>query len=333
LAQWLTSPNNPLTPRVIVNRVWAHLFGHGIVSTVDNFGFMGDRPSNPELLDHLTSEFIRNDWSIKKLIRTIVLTHAYRLGPDAPANYLDVDPANRLVWRHSPRRLDAEEIRDAMLASSGRLELKPPCGSPVRQLKMIEILDNGPEARSMTQAADRSVYRSVYLPLLRGITPRTLEAFDPVNQTLVTGQRESTTVPTQALYLLNSNFVRQQSLFLAGRLLAESDRSSAARIRQLYQLILNRPPNQQEIARATRFLSSYSESYAAVSARPSKLAKPVLKKPAAVKQAPDLANADDVEHAGQAIEEQTVKPKTRQEAAWMSLVQALYGSAEFRFVR
>ena len=124
---------------MIVNRVWHHLFGRGIVSTVDNFGVNGDRPSHPELLDHLASEFISNGWSVKRLVRTIVLSRAYRLGSEASPEYREVDPANRLVWRHSPRRLDAEEIRDAMLASAGRLESKPPAGSPAKDLAMVEM--------------------------------------------------------------------------------------------------------------------------------------------------------------------------------------------------
>ena len=205
LAGWLTSSRNPLTPRVIVNRVWYHLFGRGIVSTVDNFGTTGDQPSNPELLDHLATRFIRDGWSIKRLVRAIVLSRAYRLGSKATPKHLAADPANALVWRHSPRRLDAAELRDAMLAAAGSLSTASGTGSsPTQELKMVEIRDNGPEARAILEKADASTERSVYLPLLRGITPRPLEAFDPVDQTLVTGQRQVTTVPGQALYLLNS---------------------------------------------------------------------------------------------------------------------------------
>src|SRR5262249_7525825 len=115
LAQWLTSPRNPLTPRVMVNRVWRYLFGQGLVLSVDNFGVTGDAPSHPELLDYLAARFIEEGWSVKKLVRAIVLSRAYQLAAEAPAAHLAADPANRLVWRHSPRRLSAEEIRDAML--------------------------------------------------------------------------------------------------------------------------------------------------------------------------------------------------------------------------
>src|SRR5262249_37192531 len=139
LARWLSSPKNPLTPRVIVNRVWGRLFGQGIVTTVDNFGFTGAPPSHPELLDHLASNFIRDGWSVKNLVRALVLSRAYQLSTDAPASHRALDPANRLVWRHSPRRLDAEELRDAMLSSSGVLKLQRVPGSPARELKMVEM--------------------------------------------------------------------------------------------------------------------------------------------------------------------------------------------------
>jgi hypothetical protein len=139
LAQWLTSPSNPLASRVIVNRVWHHLFGQGIVTTVDNFGVKGAQPSHPELLDYLSNQFIREGWSVKKLVRSIILTRAYQLSSVASATHQKVDPSNRLIWRHTPRRLDAEEIRDSMLAVTGRLELTVPDASAVKTLRMVEI--------------------------------------------------------------------------------------------------------------------------------------------------------------------------------------------------
>jgi len=346
LARWLTSPNNPLTPRVAVNRVWLHLFGEGIVSTADNFGFTGDKPSHPELLDYLSRRFIQDGWSVKRLVRRIVLTRTYQLSSTAPQSYKELDPANQLLWRHSPRRLEAEEIRDAMLASAGRLQLKPPTRSPVSELKMIEIQDNGPEARKITEEADVSVYRSVYLPLLRGVTPRSLEAFDPVTQTLVTGQRDATTVPTQALFLLNSTFVRRQSLALADSLLDDSHRSakgasdtapllheslktSKERIRQAYRLTLGRVPSEQELARADTFLSRYEKAYRALPPP----AVPAKSVDAKGKATTPSADTDDVQHAGLAASEEIVQAKSPAEAALMSFTQSLYASAEFRFVR
>ncbi|MDB6075742.1 MAG: Planctomycete cytochrome, partial [Verrucomicrobiaceae bacterium] len=261
LAQWLTSPQNPLTPRVMANRIWQHLFGQGLVSTVDNFGINGDKPSHAELLDYLAGEFVRNQWSVKKLVRSLVLTRSYQLGSDVPAASKEHDPANHLVWRHSPRRLDAEEIRDAMLASAGRLETSPMEGSPAKELKMIEMRDNGAEAHTIHEKADASVARSVYLPLLRGVVPKALEPFDPVLQSLVTGQRDSTTVPSQALYLLNSTFVRQQSLAIADEVAKKHERPDAEWARQLYLRILGRAPSQREIHRTATFLRDYEAGY------------------------------------------------------------------------
>ena len=217
LADWLVAPKNPLTPRVFVNRVWQHLFGTGIVDTADNFGVTGGSPSHPELLDHLAGRFVADGWSLKRLVRALVLTRAYRLGSEATPAHLAADPANRLVWRHAPRRLTAEEFRDAALAAAGALDLSRPDESPAKALKMIEMRDNGPEAKAVHEAANASARRGVYLPLLRGLTPQSLEAFDPVDQTLVSGRRDATTVPAQALFLLNSAFVHKQALALATR--------------------------------------------------------------------------------------------------------------------
>jgi hypothetical protein len=321
LAQWLTHPRNPLTPRVAVNRVWQHLFGQGIVSTVDNFGVNGVTPSHAELLDYLAAQFVRDGWSTKKLVRTLVLSRAYRLGSDAPARYLELDPANRLVWRHSPRRLQAEELRDAMLASAGRLDLSVPEGSAAMHMKMIELRDDGPEALAIHQAADQSKKRSVYLPLLRGLTPRALEAFDPVTQTLVTGQRDATTVPGQALFLLNSAFVRRQSLALAEHLLEEKGWADAGRIRKAYRSTLSRAPSEAEVARAEKFVSAYGSAYRPASAVAAKIS------------ATDLPTDQDDERGSTVVPDESVQARDANTAAWMALIQALYASAEFRFVR
>ena len=322
LAQWLTHPANPLTARVAVNRTWQHLFGDGLVTTVDNFGVNGTTPSHPELLDYLSAQFVREGWSVKKLVRTLVLSRAYRLGTEAPAPYREIDPANRLVWRHSPRRLQAEEIRDAMLATSGQLDLSAPNGSAAMNLKMVEMRDDGPEAFGIHQAADQSVKRSVYLPLLRGLTPRSLEAFDPVTQTLVTGQRDATTVPGQALFLLNSSFVRRQSLALAGTLLEEKGWADTGRIRKAYRLILGRAPSEAETGRAQKFIAAYEPAY-----------RPAARAIATKVTAADLPADQDDERGSVIVPQDNVEPPDARTAAWMALVQSLYASAEFRFVR
>jgi cytochrome c553 len=260
LAQWLTSAKNPLTPRVIVNRAWKHLFGQGIVASVDNFGVTGEKPSHPELLDHLATRFINDGWSVKKLVRTLVLTHAYQLSADGVAENQKIDPANRLVWRHSPRRLDAEEIRDAMLAVAGNLDRARPNGSAAMEMKVIELTNVSPEAKRIEKACEGSMQRSIYLPLLRTLTPRALEVFDFAEQGLVTGSRDSTTVPTQALYLLNDPFVRQQAQALALCVHEPKDLDDAARITLAYRLALSRPATAKEIERARVYLAEYQRA-------------------------------------------------------------------------
>lgn len=343
LAQWITDPANPLTTRVYVNRIWQHLFGTGIVGTVDNFGSMGDQPSNPQLLDYLAQEFIRNGWSTKKLVREIVLTRAYRLGADIPSGYREIDPADRLIWRHAPRRLEAEEIRDSILASSGQLDLNHPSGSPDMNLRMIEMRDDGPVVASILDAADRSRYRSIYLPQLRGEVPRPLAAFDPVTQAFVTGQRDETTVPTQALFMLNSPFVHEESLTFADALLAAKHHSDSERIRTAYQRVLARDPSPQDLSRAKAFLARYSDTWlkkcpqsstsprphvVTVSAQTGDITAGIIREDNLEQDDPDAVTKPTTEKA-QAI----ILPDDARQAAWTALVQSLYGSAEFQFVR
>jgi len=327
MAQWLTNPANPLTSRVIVNRVWQHLFGDGLVITADNFGITGDVPSNPELLDYLAAHFVQDSWSVKHLVRTLALSRTYRLGTDAPAAYCEADPSNRLLWRHSPRRLDAEELRDSMLASSDRLQLGAPPPSIAKELKMIEMRDNGAQSSAIQEFANASRARSVYLPLLRGVTPAALAAFDPVTQTLVTGHRETTTVATQALFLLNSTFVRQQSLDLAEHLLSQRRISDDARVAQAYRLTLGRNPNPAEVERARKFIAVYADS------SPQARRAPVAAKPATAASLKFSLEGDDMDRKEYVPVEPEVQAGDPKSAAWMAFVQALYASAEFRFVR
>ena len=201
LANWLASEENPQTARVMVNRMWRWLFGRGIVATVDNFGAMGEKPTHPELLDHLAIRFVENGWSIKKMVREIVLSRTYQLASqNAPQNFA-ADPDNTLFWRMNTRSLDAESLRDAMLAVSGKLDLYPPEGSPV-----CRTADQGRQGLIQTLMATQQPtnYRSVYLPIVRDVLPESLALFDFANPALVTGDRETTNVPSQSLYLLNN---------------------------------------------------------------------------------------------------------------------------------
>jgi hypothetical protein len=290
---------------------------------------MGDKPSQPELLDHMASRFMRDGWSIKHLVRTLVLTRAYQLSSAADANAKSADPSNRLIWRHTSRRLDAEEMRDAMLAVAGNLNMQRPAGSAAQTLKMIEMRDNGPEAGAMHDRSDRSLCRSVYLPLVRGVTPRALEAFDPVDQTLVSGNRDATTVPAQALYLLNSPFVRRQALTLAERILKAKDGNDAARVAALYRLVLGRAPMAKESDRVLAFLAEYESTFRALPT-PAPLAKAKPTGPAKPAEVP--ANPDEVDQTGEPITEDVIRPKDAKTAAWLALAQALLGSVEFRYL-
>ena len=225
LAQWLTHPDHPQTSRVMVNRLWRHLFGAGLVATTDNFGAEGERPSHPELLDHLALRFIELDWSVKAMVRELVLSRAYRQASHWREQAFLTDPDNRLLWRASKRRLDAEAIRDAMLWVAGELDPEPPRGSLVADLgeRSVSIIGF---ARGVSPDLDGSLHRSVYLPVMRDRLPDVLDLFDFAEPSYVTGDRDTTNVPLQALYLLNSDFVMQRADALAARVLDAIDGGS-----------------------------------------------------------------------------------------------------------
>jgi hypothetical protein len=250
LAAWIASPDNPLTARVMVNRVWLHLFGRGLVPTPDNFGNAGLPPSHPELLDHLAASFVAEGWSVKKLIRSIVLSRAYQLSARHDARNYEIDPDNELVWRMSKRRVDAEVLRDSILAVSGQLETAPPEGSPVA-LAGDGYTRGGFGGRFGGGPPDaRSKHRSVYLPVVRDQPLESLSLFDFADPNMVIAQRATTSVPAQGLYLLNNPFVMRQADAAADRLLKEGADDNE-RIRIAYLRFLGRPPSERE-ARATR---------------------------------------------------------------------------------
>ena len=232
LAEWVTSPSNPLTARVYVNRVWHHLFGRGIASTTDNLGEMGQRPSHPELLDHLASQFISNGWSTKKLIREIMLSSTYKMSSTPTKAVRKADPDNKLFSRQNRRRLEVEAIRDAILLTSGKLDLRN----------------------------DRDNRRSLYEKLDRNKIPEMFDVFDFPNPNLVSGVRNTSTVPTQALYLLNNAFVMNESKSAAGRLLADKSLSINQRLTHAYRTTLGRDPSMTEKALALEYLGQHSKA-------------------------------------------------------------------------
>ena len=256
LAHWIASKDNPLTARVLVNRVWQHLFGQAVVPSSDNFGALGDEPTHPELLDALALQFMNEDkWSVKKLIRSIVLSRVYRLSSEHNAENYAIDPSNRFLWRMERRRLDAEEIRDAMLAASGELNLERPEGSPILELPNAQIKGG----RGLQDVKKPTKVRSVYLTVLRGNVPEMLQVFDAADPSLIMGKRDVTTVATQALFLMNNAFVMKQSEQLARRALAQKG-GPAAQVDIAYRLALGRLATDRERSDITHYLADYRKS-------------------------------------------------------------------------
>jgi hypothetical protein len=252
LADWIADPRHPLTARVYVNRVWAHLLGEGLVRTVDNFGRLGDPPSHPELLDRLALDFMAQGWSTKSLVRQIVLSRVYRQQARHREEAFLRDPENRLLWRAHRKRLPAEAIRDTLLLASEGLETA--CGgSPVEGLGTL-VTDNSAAAQGYQ--AGESSRRSVYLPIIRNELPTMLSAFDFADPDFVTGRRSETNVPAQALVLLNSPFVRNVARQTAERLAREASGDDAGRVVWLYEAILSRHPAPAEVDRGVRFVES-----------------------------------------------------------------------------
>jgi hypothetical protein len=270
LAHWLTDPGNVVTPRVLANRVWQHLFGAGIVQTVDYFGIHGDQPSHPELLDYLAIRF-RDDaqWSLKTLVREIVLSNTYRMSSAHNDRAASVDPNNRWLWRMNRRRLTAESIRDGMLAISGSLDtgrggdaLGLEIPGNVGGIGDTVNLPTYSRAHIPPHVAQR---RAVYLPMLRSPPDGPLEilsVFDFPHPSEITGQRPERTVATQALFLLNSDFVLQQAKQTANPALKAAGDAKTAIVQSLYLRALNRPAEPQEVQDAVAFV----EEFKAVSA-------------------------------------------------------------------
>ncbi|MBX7207955.1 MAG: DUF1549 and DUF1553 domain-containing protein [Verrucomicrobiaceae bacterium] len=251
LAECIASKDNPLTARVMVNRVWAHLFGRGIVATPDDFGRMGARPSHPELLDFLALRFIEHGWSVKQLVREIMLSRAYQMSTCHDAACAAVDPDNELLWRMNRRRLDAESVRDAILAVSGTLIAQPPAGSPVALLRESR---SGADDLARVLAGTPHLHRAVYLPVVRGQARHGLGCFDFPDPAVVTGRRTVTNVPAQSLFLMNDDFVQCQADAFAVRMEQHGGTSRQQALRAFAQA-LSRPPDADERESITEFIA------------------------------------------------------------------------------
>ena len=257
LAKWLTSRENPLTARVMVNRVWAHLLGRGLVETVDNFGASGAAPTHPELLDHLATRFMDGGWSVKSIVRTIVMSRTYRLSGQNQTINAVADEDNHLFWRANLRRLEVEAIRDSLLAAGGMLKRERPAGAPF-DASNVSDLSKGDKKNREGSSADTigQPIRSVYLPVFRSKLPGMFTVFDFAEPDQVNGHRDVTTVAPQALFMLNNLFVVDVSTRAADRILAQKLPDDKARVRYAYAYALCRYPTETEITRALAFVSA-----------------------------------------------------------------------------
>ena len=273
LANWLTGPASPLVARVTVNRIWQRLFGRGLVGSVDYFGVRGELPTHPELLDYLAGQFIRDGWSQKRLIRELVLSRTYRQRAEADDSSqvaIKVDPENRLLWRMSPRRLDAEMLRDAVLAVSG--ELKPCKGGPALAPEFMENVgglnptDVNPVSFSLSKfRVDQRSLRTIYRPVVRSSEQQgpaeVLNFFDFAQPARLAGDRATTSVAAQALYLLNGPLLKDAARRLATELLADTTLTTDdARLSVLYMRALGRPPATEESIAAQEFVTNRDAS-------------------------------------------------------------------------
>lgn len=248
LAAWIASPQNPLTSRVIANRVWHWLFGRGLVRTVDDFGASGEKPSHPELLDHLALRMIDHKGSLKAMIRELVLSRTWQQSAAFDAENAERDPDNRLLWRTNPHRLEGESVRDAMLTVSGRLSLQRP------EIPLIAAAGEGTVGQAVFEPEIRKIEadaRSIYLLRVRTVLPEMLELFNAPDASNVMGARETTTVPLQALHGLNSAFVRRQAEGFADRI---AQKSLLEQLDFAWLTAFSRPPTSKERELANAFL-------------------------------------------------------------------------------
>jgi hypothetical protein len=251
LAKWITSPENPLTARVLVNRIWQHHFGEGIVSTPSDFGVNGARPTHPELLDWLATEMVKQGWSVKAIHRLILLSNTYRQSSATNPKALALDAGNRLLWRFTPRRLEAEPIRDTILEASGKLDLK--MGGP--GYEVFEPNDNYVRVYTPRKEFGPAEWRRmIYQFKPRMQQDATFGAFDCPDGGQIAPRRTSSTTPLQALNLFNSPFMMQQADFLAERLRRDAGEKCKEQARCAFALAFNREPNRDELAAATKLI-------------------------------------------------------------------------------
>lgn len=254
LANWLADPTHPLVARVMVNRIWQGHFGRGLVETPNNFGLQGSAPSHPELLDWLAAEFVDRNWSVKQMHKLIMLSSAYRLNSGFDPSSAETDPENRYLWRMNRRRLDAENLRDAVLSVSGELNLKMggrPVLPPLSAEARLGMWDRNDWPESLDPEEHKR--RSVYIFAKRQFPYPMFKTFDAPDASASCGRRDVTTVAPQALTLLNSEFMLRSAQSFAARLAAEND--PLCKVDLAWELALSRPPDMQERGAAVKMLA------------------------------------------------------------------------------
>jgi cytochrome c553 len=318
LADWLVSKENPLTARVMVNRLWMHLFGEALVGTPNNWGFSGQRPTHPQLLDYLAIRFMENDWSVKSMIREIVLSQTYQRSSQFNQDNYAADPDNKWLWRANPRQVDAEALRDSILSLGGNLDLERPHGSE------IAAAGNKRVGRLIDQSSFSPVnhHRSVYLPILRNNLPEALELFDFADPSVTSAKREATNVPAQALYLMNNRFVTRQAQAMAMRLWDRFDNTNE-RVRWAVHQAYGRPAREDEIEATVQFFQQF---------------KPEVK-PISTDQVNQPSRRRTMSNSGRRpsrgrrpVESVTLLTLTPEQQTLAMFCQALMASAEFRIL-
>ncbi len=262
LAAWITSESNPLTARVMVNRLWQYHFGRGIVPSSNDFGKLGEAPTHPELLDWMAAEFMKGGWRIKRMHKLLMLSNAYQMSAQGNEAGLKADPSNNLFWRFNMRRLTAEEVRDTILQLSGTLNLKaggPSIYPPIPR----EVLagQSVPGKGWHTSPPDEAARRSVYVHVKRSLLVPILEHHDQADTDSSCPVRYTTTVPTQALGMINGEFTNQQAGFLAARLQKEAPKDLAAQVQRALRLATGRVPTQEEVKKDLAFMKQMESKH------------------------------------------------------------------------
>ncbi len=254
-AEWLTKPDHPLTSRVMANRIWRWHFGKGIVPSVDNFGRLGEMPTNQPLLDWLSLRFVEANWSMKEMHRLIMLSNSYQMSSNYNEHAAELDPENTLLWRMSRQRLESEEIRDGVTAVTGEIDLK--VGGTVLSYKDRDYVANTSRRGGIDYDNPR---RAVYIPMVRSSMYEMFTAFDLPDPSSPNGDRNATVIAPQALFMMNSTLVLKSTRAMAQRLLLRTDLDDSARIRDAYERALARPPAARDVDRALTFIAQIEKA-------------------------------------------------------------------------